>query len=190
MTREEIAEAMMRTGFFGDDEAVPQPAWLWIDTFIEAYRDHGVRTPEEALREIAALRAESVIVPALELERLRSRQAIFYLDAVGQYVDDQPELRGLPLSHDLLEIAKEFGLTPDDALWAVRMALTGQSEGLVGVALPALRATITHPHAHRRNFFTFAARARIKSLSKYRLAGGGEPFTPLRAKKVDDGNRE
>jgi hypothetical protein len=40
-------------------------------------------TLAEALKTMAALRAESVIVPALELERLRSRQALFYLDAVG-----------------------------------------------------------------------------------------------------------
>jgi hypothetical protein len=70
-----------------------------------------------------------VLVPALELERLRNRQVVFYLDAVGQYVDAQPELRGLPLDHDLRAIAQEFGLSGEDALAAVRMALTGKHDG-------------------------------------------------------------
>ena len=49
-------------------------------------------------------------IPALELERLRSRSVLFFLDSVGQYVDGQPELRGLPLAHDLAAIASEFGI--------------------------------------------------------------------------------
>ena len=72
---------------------------------------------------------EAVTIPALELERLRTRQVLFFLDAVAQYVDDQPELRGLPLAHDLPEIAKEFGIAKDDAFAAVRMALTGSHDG-------------------------------------------------------------
>jgi hypothetical protein len=75
------------------------------------------------------LRAEAVLVPALELERLRNRQVIFFLDAAGQYVDAQPELRGLPVEADLPLIGEEFGLTAADALAAVRMALTGKAEG-------------------------------------------------------------
>ena len=62
---------------------------------------------------LRALRAENAVVPALELERLRNRQVLFFLDTVGQYVDSQPELRGLPLEHDLAEIAAEFGIEPD-----------------------------------------------------------------------------
>ncbi|MDB5094963.1 MAG: hypothetical protein JWO85_3064 [Candidatus Eremiobacteraeota bacterium] len=54
---------------------------------------------------------------------------LFFLDADSQYVDAQPELRGLPLGADLPEIAKEFGLAPNDAFAAVRMAITGSHDG-------------------------------------------------------------
>ena len=53
-------------------------------------------TTDDAVREVALLRAESAVIPALELERLRNRQVVFFLDAVAQYVDAQPELRQLP----------------------------------------------------------------------------------------------
>jgi hypothetical protein len=175
MKREEIAEAMTRTGFFGREDVVPEPAWKWIDTFIEAY-GQSVHTPEEALSEIAALRAESVIVPALALERLRSRQALFYLDAVGQYVDDQPELRGLPLSHDLLEIAKEFGLTPQDALWAVRTALAGKSEG---APLELLFPLLGHDRILMRIGAISSHLLHGRGLEPIKYGPGGEPFTPL-----------
>ena len=121
-----IADAMQRAGLLEDP--IPDAAHRWIDTFIEAFGAR-VDTTDAALNEIARLRAEATIVPALELERLRNRHVLFFLDAVSQYVDDQPELRGLPLAHDLAEIAREFGLAHDDALGAVRMALTGSHDG-------------------------------------------------------------
>ena len=36
-------------------------------------------------------RAEACVVPALALERLRTREVLFFLDTVGQYVDSQEE---------------------------------------------------------------------------------------------------
>jgi hypothetical protein len=60
---------------------------------------------------------------------LRNRQVLFFLDAVAQYVDDQPELRALPLDGDIAAIADEFGIVHDDARAAVRMALTGTADG-------------------------------------------------------------
>ena len=62
----------------------------------------GVRQPsaltvDAALHEVALLRDEATVIPALELERLRNRQVVFFLDGVAQYVDAQPELRDLPL---------------------------------------------------------------------------------------------
>jgi nondiscriminating glutamyl-tRNA synthetase len=121
-----IAERMQRAGLLEDP--VPEAAQRWIETFLDAFGAE-VHTLGEALEAIATLREESVVIPALELERLRSRQVLFFLDAVSQYVDDQPELRGLPLMQDLPEIAKEFGLSKQDAFGAVRMALTGSHDG-------------------------------------------------------------
>jgi hypothetical protein len=127
VTRDELARGMIERGFFAHDGgAVPPAALAWLDTFLAAYPDLRL---EEALLRVADLRAEATVVPALALERLRTRQAVFFLDAVAQYVDDQPELRGLPLDHDLGEIAREFGLDAADARWAVRMALTGSEAG-------------------------------------------------------------
>ena len=126
MTVTELAAAMQRSGFLKDP--APPAAERWIGTFIEAF---GVRcaTLDEALREVELLRAEATMIPALELERLRNRQVVFFLDAVSQYVDAQPELRDLPLASDIPAIADEFGIGHADALAAVRMALTGRADG-------------------------------------------------------------
>ena len=121
-----IATAMQRARLLEDP--APEPAHRWIETFLDAFGAE-VHTVGEALEAIAALRDESVTIPALELERLRTRQVVFFLDAVSQYVDDQPELRDLPLAADLPQIAAEFGLSKEDALQAVRMALTGTHDG-------------------------------------------------------------
>jgi glutamyl/glutaminyl-tRNA synthetase len=121
-----IAESMQVHGLL--ETPMPDPARRWIETFVEAY-GADIASIGEAIVLIADLRAESVIVPALELEKLRNRQVVFFLDAVGQYVDSQAELRGLPLSHDLPAIAEEFGIEKSDAFAAVRMALTGKAEG-------------------------------------------------------------
>ncbi|HEX3550140.1 MAG TPA: glutamate--tRNA ligase family protein, partial [Candidatus Elarobacter sp.] len=121
-----VAERMQAARLLEDP--VPDAAHRWIETFLDAFGGE-IHTLGEALDEIRALRAEAVTVPALELERLRNRHVLFFLDAVSQYVDDQPELRGLPLAHDLTEIAREFGIDGADALGAVRMALTGKHDG-------------------------------------------------------------
>lgn len=121
-----LAERMQRWHLLEDP--APAAARRWIETFLEAYRGQ-VGDLDDARPLVEALRDESCIVPALELERLRSRTVLFYLDAVAQYVDAAEELRGLPLQHDLVEIAKEFGLSPNDALAAVRVALTGKRDG-------------------------------------------------------------
>ncbi len=124
--RDDIGEAMQRTGLL--ETPAPPAALRWIDTFVEAYGDR-IESADAALPLVRALRSEAVVVPALPLERLRNRQVLFYLDTISQYVDEQPELRGIPVEADLLEIAKEFGIAPADALWAARMALTGVDDG-------------------------------------------------------------
>ncbi|MDQ6941258.1 MAG: glutamate--tRNA ligase family protein [Candidatus Eremiobacteraeota bacterium] len=124
--RELLIEVMQRHRLL--EHPVPDAALRWIDTFIDAYGDE-MRTLGDALEAVAALREEAVTIPALELERLRNRHVLFFLDAVAQYVDAQPELRGLPLANDLPVIASEFGLARKDAFEAVRMALTGSHDG-------------------------------------------------------------
>ena len=121
-----LVDAMQRHRLL--EQPVPEAALRWIGTFIDAYGDD-MHTLGDALESIAALREEAVTLPALELERLRNRQVLFFLDAVAQYVDAQPELRDLPLSDDLPAIASEFGIARKDAFEAVRMALTGSHDG-------------------------------------------------------------
>lgn len=122
----QLEAAMIRWGFL--ETPVPDAARRWIGTFLEAFGSK-IDTVDDAFAFVAALRAEACVIPALELERLRTRQVLFFLDAVGQYIDHQPELRGLALQHDLAAIASEFGIDAEDAYAAVRMGLTGEKEG-------------------------------------------------------------
>jgi glutamyl/glutaminyl-tRNA synthetase len=124
--RQILAEAMQRDRLLEDP--IPDAAQRWLDTFLDAFGDDA-HTLGDLLDEAAALREESVTIPALELERLRNRQVLFFLDAVSQYVDAQAELRELPLANDLPAIASEFGIARADAFHAVRMALTGRHDG-------------------------------------------------------------
>ncbi|HZO94322.1 MAG TPA: glutamate--tRNA ligase family protein [Candidatus Baltobacteraceae bacterium] len=181
-----LASAMQRAGLLEDP--APDAARRWIDTFLEAFGGE-VRTLREALLEVAALRSESVIVPALELERLRNRQVLFFLDAVSQYVDDQPELRGLPLREDLAAIASEFGLTKADALAAVRMALTGRHDG---PPLALLFPLLGHDRIMIRIGAISSHILHGRGLEPIRYGPGGVPFetiaaTPPGATAEDEG---
>jgi glutamyl/glutaminyl-tRNA synthetase len=121
-----LAQAMQRYAFLEDP--IPPAAERWIETFLDAFCER-VDSLRDALSEVAALRAEAVTVPALELERLRNRQVLFFLDTISQYVDRQPELRGLPLDNDVPAMADEFGIAHEDAFGALRMALTARKDG-------------------------------------------------------------
>ena len=174
--REALAEAMQRTNLL---ENQPPPAALrWIETFLEAYGG-GLETVADALPLIRALRAEAVIVQALDLERLRNRQVLFFLDAVSQYVDDQPELRGLPLEHDLPQIAHEFGLSDPDALWAVRVALTGEASG---PPLELLFPLLGHDRIMMRIGAVNSHVLHGRGLEPIRYGPGGVPFMTIEGK--------
>ena len=121
-----VGDAMQACGLL--ETPAPPAALRWIETFVEAYGS-GLTTVGDAMPIVADLRAEAVIVPALQLEKLRNRQVLFFLDTVSQYIDDQPELRGLSIDADIATMAREFGVAPEDALWAVRVALTGTTGG-------------------------------------------------------------
>ena len=121
-----VGDAMQACGLL--ETPAPPAALRWIEMFVEAY-GVGLTTVGDAMPIVADLRAEAVIVPALQLEKLRNRQVLFFLDTVSQYIDDQPELRGLPIDADIATMAREFGVAPEDALWAVRVALTGATGG-------------------------------------------------------------
>jgi Anticodon binding domain len=172
-----LRQAMQRRGLLEDP--APPAALAWIDTFLEAY-GATIERVEDALPIISALRAEACVVPALELERLRSREVLFFLDSVGQYVDHQPELRGLPLAHDLAAIAQEFGLSREDALAAVRMALTGEKDG---PPLALLFPLLGHDRILIRIGAVNSRLLHGRGLQPIAYGPDGKPFSPIRGKK-------
>ena len=177
--REAIRFAMQRAGLL--EIPAPPAALAWIETFWEAY-GAGLNTAAEALPIVRALRAESALVPALELERLRNRQVLFFLDTVGQYVDAQPELRGLPLAHDLAEIADEFGIEPAAGAAAVRMALTGEA---AGPPLEALFPLLGHDRIMLRIGAISSTLLHGRGLDPIRYGPDGKPFETLTGKKPE-----
>jgi hypothetical protein len=180
MTREALVDAMQRWGFL--ETPAPDAALRWIDTFLEAYGDR-LKSVDDARPIIAELRAEACVVPALELERLRTREVLFFLDTVGQYVDSQPELRDLPLEHDLPEMAKEFGIGRDDARYAVRMALTGQKSG---PPLELLFPLLGHDRILIRIGAVNSMLLHGRGLEPIKFGPGGQPFEPIHGKRPPD----
>jgi hypothetical protein len=170
---ERIGEAMQATGLL--ETPAPPAALRWIDTFATAFAGK-FDTIAEALPLVAELRREAIVVPALALEKLRNRQVLFFLDTVSQYVDDQAELRELPLAADLRVIAEEFGLAYDDALWAVRMALTGVAEG---PALELLFPLLGHDRIMMRIGAISSHLLHGRGLEPIKYGPGGVPFVPL-----------
>lgn len=175
----ELSAAMQRSGWL--ETPVPDAARRWVETFLDAFGDT-VTNADDALRIVADLRAEAVLVPALELERLRNRQVVFYLDAVGQYVDAAPELRGLPLAHDLPAIAHEFGIASGDALAAVRMALTGQS---AGPPLELLFPLLGHDRILIRIGAISSHLLHGRGLEPIKYGPGGVPFQTIEARRPE-----
>jgi hypothetical protein len=179
--RDELQAAMQRWGFL---ESPPPPAALhWIDTFLEAFGAR-ILSVEDARPHVAELRAEACVIPALELERLRTREVLFFLDTIGQYVDSQAELRGLPLDHDIGEIAREFGLSKEDADYAVRMALTGAKEG---PPLDLLFPLLGHDRILIRIGAVNSHLLHGRGLETIKYGPGGVPFEPIHGKKPDGG---
>jgi len=179
VTRATLLEAMQRWGFLEDP--APDAALRWIDTFIEAYGER-LTSVDDAFTYIAALRAESCIIPALELERLRTRAVLFFLDAVGQYVDHQPELRGLPLENDVPAIADEFGISKEDAFASLRMALTGEKDG------PSLELLFPLLGHDRMLIRIGAVNSRLlhgRGLEPITFGPDGKPFRTIESKRVD-----
>jgi hypothetical protein len=175
---------MQRHGLL--EAPVPDAARRWIDTFLDAFGDtfgDSAESLQAALERVAELRAEAVSVPALELERLRNRQVVFYLDAVGQYVDAQPELRGLPLDHDLPAIAHEFGLSADDALATVRTALTGKRDG---PALQLLFPLLGHDRILIRIGAISSHLLHGRGLEPIKYGPGGVPFETIAPSRPPD----
>ncbi len=174
---EELAAAMQRWGVLEDS---PPPAALrWIDSFLEAY-GATLESVDSARPLVEALRAESCIIPALELERLRSRDVLFFLDAVAQYVDHQQELRGLPLDRDLPAIADEFGIAAGDAMPAVRMALTGTASG---PPLDLLFPLLGHERILMRVGAVSSRLLHGRGLVPIAFGPDGKPFEPIRGRK-------
>jgi len=176
----DLARAMQCWGLLEDP--APAAALRWIETFLEAYGPD-LRALEDARPVVAALRAEATAIPAVELERLRSRDALFFLDSVGQYVDHQPELRGLPLEHDLAAIAAEFGIAPADARAAVRMVLTGQSDG---PPLELIFPLLGHDRILIRIGAVNSKLLHGRGLEPIAFGPDGRPFEPIRGSRPAD----
>jgi hypothetical protein len=177
VTVTELSGAMQRAGLL--EYPAPPAAERWIETFIGAYGDVFDSTAA-ALNEVALLRAEATIVPALELERLRNRQVVFFLDAVSQYVDAQEELRELPLSDDIPAIADEFGIAHGDAFAAVRMALTGRNDG---IALEPLFTLLGHERIMIRIGAISSHLLHGRGLEPIAYGPGGTPFETIQPEK-------
>ncbi|HWT06122.1 MAG TPA: hypothetical protein VN224_10230, partial [Xanthomonadales bacterium] len=165
------------------EQPVPDAALRWIDTFIDAYGAE-MHTLGDALEAVAALREEAVTLPALELERLRNRHVLFFLDAVAQYVDAQPELRGLPLADDLPVIASEFGISRKDAFEAVRMALTGSHDG---PPLALLFPLLGHDRIMIRIGAVSSHILHGRGLEPIKYGPGGVPFETIQPAPPDSG---
>jgi hypothetical protein len=179
ITRAQLLTAMQRWGFLEDP--APEAALRWIDTFIEAYGDK-LGSVDDAFAYIAALRAESCVIPALELERLRTRAVLFFLDSVGQYIDHQPELRDLPLAHDIPAIADEFGIAENDAFAAVRMALTGEKQG---PPLELLFPLLGHDRMLIRIGAVSSRLLHGRGLEPIKYGPDGKPFETIESEPVD-----
>jgi len=175
-TPNEIAAAMQRWGYLEDP--APAAALRWIETFLAAYGAR-LESVDDARLPIAELRAEACVVPALELERLRSRDMLFFLDSVSQYVDHQAELRDLLLRHDLTEIAREFGISPEDALASTRMALTGLNGG---PPLELLFPLLGHDRIMIRIGAISSALLHGRGLEPIPFGPDGKPFEPVRGR--------
>jgi hypothetical protein len=171
-----LVAAMQAAGVLADPMSTDDVAAVarWVDTFLDAFGD--LPTIDDAVVQVRALRAEAVVIPALDLERLRNRQVLFFLDAVGQYVADQPELRGLQLEHDLPEIAKEFRLSAPDAFEAVRVALTAAHEG---PPLELLFPLLGHDRIMMRIGAVNSHLLHGRGLEPLRHGPGGAPFRTL-----------
>lgn len=179
-----LVTLMQRWGLLEDP--VPAPALVWIETFLAAY---GSSLPSlDAARPIVeALRQESCVIPALELERLRSRTVLFFLDSVAQYVDHAPELKGLPLDRDLPEIAAEFGLDPAQAFATVRMALTGAADG---PPLELLFPLLGHDRILIRVGAVNSRLLHGRGLEPIAFGPDGKPFEPIAGRRPGEAATE
>jgi glutamyl/glutaminyl-tRNA synthetase len=176
MTAAELRAAMQQAGLLEDP--APPAAERWIETFLAAFGPG--QSMGDAIREVALLRAESTTIPALELERLRNRQVVFFLDGVAQYVDAQPELRDLPLDNDIPAIAGEFGIAPGDAFAAVRMALTGRA---AGPPLELLFPLLGHERIMIRVGAVSSRLLHGRGLEPIAYGPGGVPFETIQPQK-------
>lgn len=164
------------------EDPPPAAAMRWVALFLEAYSLE-LDSLDAARPQIEALRAEAATIAALDLEYLRTREVLFFLDNVGQYVDHQAELRDLPIDHDLAQIAQEFGLTQADAQTAVRLALTGARQG---PPLALLFPLLGHDRILMRIGAVNSKLLHGRGLEPIPYGPDGKPFTPMRGAAPED----
>ena len=88
--------------------------------------------------------------------------------------------RGLPVEHDVREIGSEFGLTPSDAVWAVRTALTGREDG---PPLELLFPLLGHDRIMMRIGAVNSHVLHGRGLEPIKFGPGGKPFRPIEGTK-------
>lgn len=184
VSTETLTASMQRWGFL--ETPAPDAAMRWVRTFLDAYGDR-LGVVEDAKPLVAALRAESCIIPALELERLRSREVLFFLDSISQYVDHQAELRDLPLDADVATIASEFGIGDADATYALRMAITGEKDG---PALALLFPLLGHDRILIRIGAVNSRLLHGRGLEPIAFGPGGVPFEPIHGTKPQEEKKQ
>ncbi|HEY8320796.1 MAG TPA: hypothetical protein VIG46_03275 [Candidatus Baltobacteraceae bacterium] len=177
MTVDALAAKMQAWGLL--EAPAPEAALRWIATFIEAYGDR-LTSVDDAYAPIVALRNEGCLIPALELERLRSRDVLFFLDTFAQHIDHQAELRGLDLRHDIGVMAGEFGIAADAGYDAVQMALTGETSG---PPLELLAPLLGHDRILMRIGAVNSKLLHGRGLEPIAYGPDGKPFEPLRGTK-------
>ena len=84
------------------------------------------------------------------------------------------------MEHDLAAMASEFGLQPVDALWAVRMALSGEREG---PPLEALFPLLGHDRIMMRIGAINSHLLHGRGLEPIRYGPDGKPFAPIAGSK-------
>ena len=86
----------------------------------------------------------------------------------------------MPVDHDVREIASEFGLTPTDAAWSLRMALTARESG---PPFEVLFPLLGHDRIMMRIGAVNSHLLHGRGLEPIKYGPDGKPFRPIEGTK-------